>query len=185
MSGRPVGSIGLPECSAGHLDHFDVIGLETFVDRADTSHARRPDGGASGGLCGAGEYDEQCHQQPGPTCGTDPVDIAHAFLRVLPPTAPCVLPEHLHILSDLTGRRMVTGAGSFNDCHIATSPNGRPTTLHIALNTCVTSELVLLLGGASDAPKSMGGSNMTWKAPKIVEVPVGMEINMYACAARK
>ena len=24
---------------------------------------------------------------------------------------------------------------------------------------------------------------MTWKAPKIVEVPVGMEINMYACAA--
>ncbi len=26
---------------------------------------------------------------------------------------------------------------------------------------------------------------MTWKAPRIVEVPVGMEINMYACAARK
>jgi len=26
---------------------------------------------------------------------------------------------------------------------------------------------------------------MTWKAPKIVEVLVGMEINMYACAARK
>ncbi|OSI67941.1 pyrroloquinoline quinone precursor peptide PqqA [Bradyrhizobium canariense] len=26
---------------------------------------------------------------------------------------------------------------------------------------------------------------MTWKAPKIVEVPVGMEINMYACALRK
>jgi coenzyme PQQ precursor peptide PqqA len=26
---------------------------------------------------------------------------------------------------------------------------------------------------------------MTWKAPKIVEVPVGMEINMYACAGRK
>jgi len=26
---------------------------------------------------------------------------------------------------------------------------------------------------------------MNWKAPKIVEVPVGMEINMYACAARK
>ena len=24
---------------------------------------------------------------------------------------------------------------------------------------------------------------MTWKTPKIVEVPVGMEINMYACAA--
>jgi len=26
---------------------------------------------------------------------------------------------------------------------------------------------------------------MAWKAPKIVEVTVGMEINMYACAARK
>lgn len=28
-------------------------------------------------------------------------------------------------------------------------------------------------------------SKMAWRAPKIVEVPVGMEINMYACAARK
>jgi coenzyme PQQ precursor peptide PqqA len=27
--------------------------------------------------------------------------------------------------------------------------------------------------------------HMAWKAPKIVEVAVGMEINMYACAARK
>jgi len=26
---------------------------------------------------------------------------------------------------------------------------------------------------------------MTWKTPTIVEVRVGMEINMYACAARK
>ncbi|KZD21287.1 pyrroloquinoline quinone precursor peptide PqqA [Tardiphaga robiniae] len=26
---------------------------------------------------------------------------------------------------------------------------------------------------------------MAWKAPKIIEVAVGMEINMYACAARK
>ncbi|WP_441279719.1 pyrroloquinoline quinone precursor peptide PqqA [Tardiphaga sp. 172_B4_N1_3] len=26
---------------------------------------------------------------------------------------------------------------------------------------------------------------MNWKTPKIVEVQVGMEINMYACAARK
>jgi coenzyme PQQ precursor peptide PqqA len=24
---------------------------------------------------------------------------------------------------------------------------------------------------------------MSWKAPKIIELPVGMEINMYACAA--
>jgi coenzyme PQQ precursor peptide PqqA len=28
-------------------------------------------------------------------------------------------------------------------------------------------------------------AKMAWKTPKIVEVPVGMEINMYACAARK
>lgn len=28
-------------------------------------------------------------------------------------------------------------------------------------------------------------TRMTWKTPKIVEVPVGMEINMYACASRK
>jgi len=28
-------------------------------------------------------------------------------------------------------------------------------------------------------------SQMAWKTPKIVEVSVGMEINMYACAARK
>ncbi len=26
---------------------------------------------------------------------------------------------------------------------------------------------------------------MTWKTPKIVEVQVGMEINMYVCASRK
>jgi len=26
---------------------------------------------------------------------------------------------------------------------------------------------------------------MTWKTPKIAEVPVGMEMNMYVCAARK
>jgi coenzyme PQQ precursor peptide PqqA len=26
---------------------------------------------------------------------------------------------------------------------------------------------------------------MAWKTPTIVAVPVGMEINMYACAARK
>ncbi|WFU20674.1 pyrroloquinoline quinone precursor peptide PqqA [Bradyrhizobium sp. CB3481] len=26
---------------------------------------------------------------------------------------------------------------------------------------------------------------MAWKAPKIVEVSVGMEINMYMCAARR
>ena len=33
--------------------------------------------------------------------------------------------------------------------------------------------------------KTTWENEMTWKTPKIVEVPVGMEINMYACAARK
>jgi len=28
-------------------------------------------------------------------------------------------------------------------------------------------------------------TTMAWKTPKIVEVPVGMEINMYVCATRK
>ena len=38
--------------------------------------------------------------------------------------------------------------------------------------------------GAEFAPNELE-DGMTWKSPKIVEVPVGMEINMYACAARK
>jgi coenzyme PQQ precursor peptide PqqA len=38
-------------------------------------------------------------------------------------------------------------------------------------------------GGSSSGSKRR--AIMAWKAPKIVEVPVGMEINMYACAARK
>lgn len=32
---------------------------------------------------------------------------------------------------------------------------------------------------------SVREKRMTWKAPKIIEVSVGMEINMYACAVRK
>ena len=39
--------------------------------------------------------------------------------------------------------------------------------------------------GANVAPPLTWEKRMTWKTPKIVEVPVGMEINMYACAARK
>jgi coenzyme PQQ precursor peptide PqqA len=31
----------------------------------------------------------------------------------------------------------------------------------------------------------LGVLKMAWKTPKIVEVPVGMEINMYAWAAHK
>jgi len=38
-------------------------------------------------------------------------------------------------------------------------------------------------GGHS--PCARRRATMAWKTPKIVEVPVGMEINMYACAARK
>jgi coenzyme PQQ precursor peptide PqqA len=33
--------------------------------------------------------------------------------------------------------------------------------------------------------RARGDLKMAWKTPRIVEVPVGMEINMYACAARK
>jgi coenzyme PQQ precursor peptide PqqA len=45
----------------------------------------------------------------------------------------------------------------------------------------------MILGSASARrSRQISWENgMTWKAPKIVEVPVGMEINMYACAARK
>jgi len=39
--------------------------------------------------------------------------------------------------------------------------------------------------GTNIVPTLLGRSLMSWKTPKIVEVPVGMEINMYACAARK
>jgi coenzyme PQQ precursor peptide PqqA len=41
--------------------------------------------------------------------------------------------------------------------------------------------------GANVAPNvpNVEETPMAWKTPKIVEVPVGMEINMYACAVRK
>jgi coenzyme PQQ precursor peptide PqqA len=32
---------------------------------------------------------------------------------------------------------------------------------------------------------NQGDVLMAWKAPKVSEVPVGMEINMYACAKQK
>jgi coenzyme PQQ precursor peptide PqqA len=44
---------------------------------------------------------------------------------------------------------------------------------------------ISLSGGRSSSGLTQGERKMAWKAPKIVEVPVGMEINMYACAARK
>ena len=41
------------------------------------------------------------------------------------------------------------------------------------------------LGRAKFVRFSKERAKMAWKTPKIVEVSVGMEINMYACAARK
>ena len=38
---------------------------------------------------------------------------------------------------------------------------------------------------ASKSRLTQGGTEMTWKTPKIAEIAVGLEINMYACAVRK
>jgi coenzyme PQQ precursor peptide PqqA len=50
---------------------------------------------------------------------------------------------------------------------------------------CVTTALVLFWMPSGNRAVILWRFQMAWKAPKIVEVPVGMEINMYACAARK
>jgi coenzyme PQQ precursor peptide PqqA len=52
------------------------------------------------------------------------------------------------------------------------------------VNTCAVFEVALTFARRHIAPNTWE-KRMAWKAPKIVEVPVGMEINMYACAARK
>jgi coenzyme PQQ precursor peptide PqqA len=50
-----------------------------------------------------------------------------------------------------------------------------------------------MISGVADDPRPPNAAsrannkefwNMFWKVPKIVELPVGMEINMYACATR-
>jgi coenzyme PQQ precursor peptide PqqA len=46
-----------------------------------------------------------------------------------------------------------------------------------------SARITLVAGRKSSGSKKE--CQMAWRAPKIVEVPVGMEINMYACAARK
>ena len=51
--------------------------------------------------------------------------------------------------------------------------------------TCAVSVVVLGSTSARRSRQIYWEDAMTWKTPKIVEVPVGMEINMYACAARK
>jgi coenzyme PQQ precursor peptide PqqA len=40
-------------------------------------------------------------------------------------------------------------------------------------------------GTGADLSFTTGGKQMKWTAPKVVEVSVGMEIKMYACAARR
>ena len=52
-------------------------------------------------------------------------------------------------------------------------------------HTCAVSGVVLGSTMAWSSRQTSREDGMTWKTPKIVEVPVGMEINMYACAARK
>jgi coenzyme PQQ precursor peptide PqqA len=42
---------------------------------------------------------------------------------------------------------------------------------------------LMLEGGVRPVPKKE--RQMAWNAPKIIEVSVGMEINMYMCATRK
>ena len=51
--------------------------------------------------------------------------------------------------------------------------------------TCAVSGVVLGSTSAWSSRLTSWEDGMSWKTPKIVEVPVGMEINMYACAARK
>jgi coenzyme PQQ precursor peptide PqqA len=51
--------------------------------------------------------------------------------------------------------------------------------------TCAMLGVVLGSSLAWSSRQTSWEDGMTWKTPKIVEVPVGMEINMYACAARK
>jgi coenzyme PQQ precursor peptide PqqA len=43
----------------------------------------------------------------------------------------------------------------------------------------------ITLAGRAEFVRFARRAKMAWKTPKIVEVPVGMEINMYMCAARK
>jgi coenzyme PQQ precursor peptide PqqA len=51
--------------------------------------------------------------------------------------------------------------------------------------TCAVSGVVLSSRSAWSSRQTAWEDGMIWKTPKVVEVPVGMEINMYACAARK
>jgi len=45
--------------------------------------------------------------------------------------------------------------------------------------------LVQALGGGTPSLYNEEAPMKAWNKPKLVEVPVSMEINMYACATRK
>jgi coenzyme PQQ precursor peptide PqqA len=44
---------------------------------------------------------------------------------------------------------------------------------------------IIFFSGRTSAAAHRRRLTMAWKAPKVEEVQVGMEINMYACATRK
>jgi len=57
---------------------------------------------------------------------------------------------------------------------------------HRIFRACAMFEVNLVsMAARTSCQHCLGETLMSWKTPKIVEVPVGMEINMYACAARQ
>jgi hypothetical protein len=74
--------------------------LETFVDRANASHAPRCDGQLAGEGSGASKCDEQRRYQASPKSRTDSVDLSHANsprpVEESPFTSTMRLPEHPH-----------------------------------------------------------------------------------------
>src|SRR5260370_793291 len=97
---RSVRSIGPPKSSASHFDHFDVIGLETFVDRADAGHLRRCDGQLVGASAGASNCDEKYRYQASPKLKTKLSDLTQEHspwpTERRPFAATMRLPERLH-----------------------------------------------------------------------------------------
>ena len=55
-----------------------------------------------------------------------------------------------------------------------------------AIDCGATFRLTSLLHSSNGAASTdEGRPHMAWDAPKVREIPVGMEINMYACAKQK
>jgi coenzyme PQQ precursor peptide PqqA len=79
----------------------------------------------------------------------------------------------------LIGHRFISGTTEFSRfVFCSATRNRRNNSLANFYNR------ISLYGRAKNVPLEKE-TGMSWKTPKIVEVPVGMEINMYACAARK